>query len=813
MKNIFISYSHKDAQWKDLLVSHLRVLEKEGLCILWHDRDIALGRDWFPDIDAAIDQAHLAILLISKDFLVSEFIEKEEIPRILTRRGSGELGVAPLFLKPYAWDLVTWLKGIQGYPDDGRALADGNDVEIEKKLVEFTKKIAAYLRCAKSGDPFSLPVNAPKSKVEPSGPGQYDTVLFTRLPYRQIDLIGRQEELQELAQRLADSRRVLLVNGLGGIGKTEVCKSFFMDHYHEYAYAGWFDWASSLPETLVGAFTWDSPLPGLADTGVLEERYESIMGFLQRLDAPALLVLDNIDIPADKQLIDLTCLPERVKVIANSRAEVPGFEGWRLEFLSAELCRELFYKYYDVEKDDDGVNRVVERCGRHTLTVELLARTARNAAMRLRDLERLLDDKGFNLNLAIKAKVETRWHEVIEQKPFFEHLLTVFDLSGVSVAELALMVNLAVLPAVYISLEELKDWLGLEDLEAARTLEGKGWLRREKGNIYMHPVVQEVTRVKAAPGVKDCERLIVSLCNKLYNEPGDNPLDKQGYVVFAAVLLGNIVEAHEKIAALANNVSTIYYAMGQLEKALEFQLKALDIREQVLAKNHPDLATSYNNVSLIYQDMGQLEKALEFQLKALEIREKVLAKNHPSLATSYNNVSLIYQDMGQLEKALEFQLKALEIREKVLAKNHPSLATSYNNVSMIYKAMGQLEKALEFQLKTIDIKEKVLAKNHPSLATSYNNVSMIYKDMGQLEKALEFQLKALDISEKVLAKNHPSLATSYNNLSLIYRDMEDIAAARPYAQKAVDILQSLFPGGHPHLTYALNNLAILKKIE
>jgi tetratricopeptide (TPR) repeat protein len=99
--------------------------------------------------------------------------------------------------------------------------------------------------------------------------------------------------------------------------------------------------------------------------------------------------------------------------------------------------------------------------------------------------------------------------------------------------------------------------------------------------------------------VKDCERLIVSLSGKLYWEPEENPLDKQGYVVFAAALLGNIKETHEKIAALANNVSTIYYAMGQLEKAL-------DIREKVLDKNHPDLALSYHNLSFIYRDMEDI---------------------------------------------------------------------------------------------------------------------------------------------------------------------------------------------------------------
>ena len=668
MKNIFISYSHKDEKWKDLIVKHLKVLEVERSFSLWDDREIQPGRAWLPEIEKALAKADIALLLVSADSLNSAFIRDHETPEILRRCQHEGLTVIPVILRACAWKKISWLSDIQAFPKDGKALKSFPGHKQETLLAQLAEI-----------------VDAPDTIFDGGRKVKGKTVLFTRLPYRQIDLIGRQEELQELAQRLTDSRRVLLMNGLGGIGKTEVCKSFFMSHYHEYAYAAWFDWASSLPETLVGAFTWKSPLPALADTGVLEERYESIMGFLQRLDAPALLVLDNIDIPADKQLIDLTCLPERVKVMANSRAEVPGFERWPLEFLSAELCRELFYKYYDVEKDDDGVNRLVGRCGRHTLTVELLARTARNAVLRVRDLERLLDEKGFNLNQAIKAKVETRWHEVNEQKPFFEHLLTVFDLSRVSEAELALMVNLAVLPAVYISLEELREWLGLEDLEEARTLEGKGWLRWEQGNIYMHPVVQEVTRVKAAPGVKDCERLIVSLTRKLKVEPGDNPLDKQGYVVFAAAVLGNIKETHEKIATLANNVSTIYYAMGQLEKALEFQLKALDIREKVLAKNHPDVAASYNNVSMIYQDMGQLEKALEFQLKTVEIFEQVLAKNHPSLATSYNNLSLIYRDMEDIAAARPYAQKAVDILQSLFPGGHPHLTYALNNLAILKK--------------------------------------------------------------------------------------------------------------------------------
>jgi len=683
MKNIFISYSHKDAGWKETLVSHLRLLERGGFCQLWHDRDIALGRDWFPDIDKAINKAHIAIMLITKNFLDSDFINKEEIPRILKRRKSGKLMAVPLFVKPCAWHLVDWLAGLQGFPTDGRVVAEGSEVDIDKKLADFTAAIAQCLKGNGTGAPFSF-IDAAKAAV-PLPPG-VKTFVFTRLPFRKINLIGRDKELTDLAAQVQTTRRVLLVNGLGGIGKTEVCKTFFMDHYREYAYAGWIDCVSFLKESLVNAFTFVPP-GILEETGSLDEKYQKIMEFLQRLQEPALLVFDNLDNPGDEHLPDLTRMPPEVKVIANSRVELPGFEGWRLEFLSENRCRELFYRFYDIERDDESVSRVVARCVRHTLTIELLARTAQNANLRVPALEKLLADKGFNLDEVIKYKVETAWHEVKEPKQFFQHLLTLFDLTGVSQEELEFMKNLSVLPSVYISLEDIKEWLGMGDHEVVLSLIRKGWLRREKGDIYMHPVMGEVTRYKAGPGVKDCERLIESLTRKLKVEPGENPLDKQGYVVFADTLLHYIDETHEKAATLANNLSLRYSDLGQLEKALEFQLKDIEIRDKVLDKNHPSLATSYNNASMIYKDLGQLKKALEIQLQTVDIFEQILDKNHPDLAASYNNLSLIYHDMKDFPTALTYTQKAVSILQGLFPNCHPHLETSLNNLEAIKRQL------------------------------------------------------------------------------------------------------------------------------
>jgi hypothetical protein len=76
---VFISYSHRDETWKDRLLTQLGVLKQQELLELWHDRRIGAGADWYEEIRQAIEAAHVAVLLISADFLTSPFILQEYV--------------------------------------------------------------------------------------------------------------------------------------------------------------------------------------------------------------------------------------------------------------------------------------------------------------------------------------------------------------------------------------------------------------------------------------------------------------------------------------------------------------------------------------------------------------------------------------------------------------------------------------------------------------------------------------------------------------------------------------------------------------
>ncbi|HLP46443.1 MAG TPA: tetratricopeptide repeat protein, partial [Candidatus Kapabacteria bacterium] len=198
-------------------------------------------------------------------------------------------------------------------------------------------------------------------------------------------------------------------------------------------------------------------------------RFDKIMARLRNMRESFLLVVDNIENPGDADLDALASLPSAVKVLVNSRSYIEGYEVRNLDYLSAGECRALFYEFYKgkrAEDDDDRVDNIVTLSGYHTLTVELLARTAYHAGMGARKLYEILKEKGFNLNEVAgvgNEKVATVWHNEKEKRRFFDHLVKVFDIVGVTEEELSVLVNLSVLPAVYIPMEWVREWLELKD--------------------------------------------------------------------------------------------------------------------------------------------------------------------------------------------------------------------------------------------------------------------------------------------------------------------------------------------------------------
>jgi hypothetical protein len=101
---VFISYAHEDEELREQLEKHLSVLRRQGLITTWHDRKIVPGSEWARQIDEHIDSARLVLLLISENFVSSDYCYGIELARALERHEEGTATVVPVILKPVDWE-------------------------------------------------------------------------------------------------------------------------------------------------------------------------------------------------------------------------------------------------------------------------------------------------------------------------------------------------------------------------------------------------------------------------------------------------------------------------------------------------------------------------------------------------------------------------------------------------------------------------------------------------------------------------------------------------------------------------------------
>src|SRR5262249_54566707 len=105
-KKVFISYSHKDIKWLDRLNTHLKDLMRPDQIEFWDDTRIQTGAQWHKEISAALNSASAAVLLISPDFIASNFIAENELPPLLAVAEKGGVNILTLILRSSNYEKI-----------------------------------------------------------------------------------------------------------------------------------------------------------------------------------------------------------------------------------------------------------------------------------------------------------------------------------------------------------------------------------------------------------------------------------------------------------------------------------------------------------------------------------------------------------------------------------------------------------------------------------------------------------------------------------------------------------------------------------
>lgn len=155
MIRIFVSYSHADEALRQELDKHLVSLKRQGLVEVWHDRRIEAGEEWAGKISANIQSAHVILLLISPDFIASQYCYEVELAEAMRLHERGDAVVIPVILRPCDWHDLAFGK-LQAATRDGRSIAkfptwDDGFLEVVQSIKAAAKRVDSKSRTESAG--------------------------------------------------------------------------------------------------------------------------------------------------------------------------------------------------------------------------------------------------------------------------------------------------------------------------------------------------------------------------------------------------------------------------------------------------------------------------------------------------------------------------------------------------------------------------------------------------------------------------------------------------------------------------------------
>ena len=677
--------------------------------------------------------------------------------------------------------------------------------------------------------------------------------------------VGREKDLERLHQQFQRTSEVVIaaVEGMGGVGKTELAIQYSLLHFKARDYPGGICWLRATEADIgLQIVNFARTDLGLQLPTDLELPDQVRWCWKHWHEGNTLVVLDDVKNYSNIKPY-LPPQPSQFKLLITTRLKLDFAASLYLSVLSESDALEVLTHlvgHEKVKQELEEATKLCQRLGYLPLALQLVGSYVKKRKISLAQMLQRLEGKGLghpslivkendptwtlNIKRGVEAAFELSWLELTESAQHLGCLLSLFTLAPIPW-------SLVQSAAVEQDLEELED--ARLELENSHLLQGEDtyqlhqliheFLSNKQNNLAVadgqkynlciamkkaadeipqSPILEEINKLaliiphvaKTATAYKDWlrdEDLISPFVglSRFYQGQGAYtealPWLEQ-CVLFVRERLG---EDHPDVAQSYNNLAALYKNQGRYTEAEPLYQKALELRQRLLGEDHPHVAESYNNLAALYNNQGRYAEAEPLHQKALELLQRLLGEDHPSVATSYNNLAGLYNDQGRYTEAEPLYQKALELRQRLLGEDHPDVAQSYNNLAVLYNDQGRYPEAEPLFQKALELRQRLLGEDHPSVATSYNNLALLYKNQGRYTEAEPLYQKALELRQRLLGEDHPDVATSYNDLAVLYNDQGRYTEAEPLYQKALELRQRLLGEDHPHVAITYNNLAKL----
>ncbi len=574
--------------------------------------------------------------------------------------------------------------------------------------------------------------------------------LIAKVPQARSVFAGRNDLLEEIHRQFLNGERVLFLEGIGGIGKSELAKQYALSHTDLYDRILFVTYVDSLQNLVCDSSQIEIDPLERRDEETDEEFFQRKMQIFRSLtDEHTLLIVDNFDVDGDPDL--KLFLEGSHRILFTTRNAHPGYAEISVKAIpDSEALFYVFETHYGMpveEEDRPWLEQLFQKVEYHTYTIELLAKQMEASFLSPREMLCLLEEgRAESLTETVSGRGD--------QKTAFDHICSLFSVSGLSEEERQILRMLSLMGLRGVPAVRFREWAGLSSFNTVNQLIQRSWVRREAGQrLSLHPMVNEVVRKVLAPDAENCreflERIGAFVYRAWYRPLSENkavadnvlavmeyflPYDmsmmylwailppffwqvemfdqsiRLGKIVYDACLLG-LGEDSIVTGFAAKALAGCYFNSGQIESSVPWYKQGLRCMERSGVELSEDLAMSYEKVARCHtwacdRDFEQanryFEKSLQIRLRMQEAMERgehfemfesVWQECDLHLITDriggiYMEMGRMYQAMGEYEKALEYTRRQEEILEAEEEKNYSGLAYDYYDEGVCYYHLG-----------------------------------------------------------------------------------------------------------------------------
>lgn len=812
--DVFISYSSDN---ENQAFEVKEILEKEQLRCWLAPKDICTGEDFECVIPRAILDSSVLVLLLTKQAQESPWVQRELTKAISYHK--------PIFaLKIDESDLTM--------ETDFKLATEQICFATTPPLKKWVYKVIPDIRKGLEG------------KLNYRGHTEF---LLNRIPYPRETFVGRETELAELENAFREGSRLVVLSGMGGIGKSEIARQYAAKHRKQY-------------NTIVFA----ECLSTLEDTFADDQRF-AVEGFCRRKDASGqqesnhtysrrkldvirkisgksmLIILDNYDNPAGGESLH-EWADDGYHLLVTSRCDFTD-QGCRQILVEPmedpQQLKALFEFFYGKPvQEEEKFRELLELIGRHTMMVELLAKQMRRSHKTFDRMGQILREGKLHSAIREKITLDGKTMDTI-----YGFICALFDMQKVSRLQQSLLRCLSLLPPGGIEFELFGNLCGLEDYDELNDLIRMSWARENlfTGTVSLHPLVAAVVREemgmddvswqfveKLRDGlIPDAKKkteeyqpyLEAARCVRQYLPP-ENPRTVEMEIALGAALNRcSLLEESDKVLQQAcrravllwkdSFPTDVRYAKAILylvhtcvarcdyEQALEW---LGDIEAFHLGKRGDQgdiLVRMYDLKAWCHMQRNRLQLAAAI---LEELLAHIKAGEYPELqdevqATVLNDYGVLLHRLGRFEESAEYLQRAFKTHRKLYGENSLRTAIDLNNLGVAYARAKNFEMSLQYHKRSLEIRREVCGEKSTYTALQFDNVaraqiSMFKKthDPAYLKEARKNAETAISLHKELLGEMDPRVSRNYASLGMIACCGGELERAESLFRKALEIL-------------------------